>query len=70
MMATKMGDPFEFTKATPAMRRNVFNKTDAEKAAELNRKNSQKQGGVADQLCRVEDKLDRILSILNSGDNK
>ena len=66
-MFSENGSPYNITRSTPAMRRNVFNnKTDAEKAAELNRKEAQKQGGVSEHLCRVEDKLDRILSILNN----
>jgi len=65
MISNDKGGPFEFTKPTPEMMRNVFSeKTPSEQAAEKDRKYRQLQGGTAEQLCRVEDKLDRILSIL------
>ena len=72
-MYGKNGVPLDITKKTPAMLKalsdseSFFGKeSDGAKASRLHLRENQKQGGVAEHLCRVEDKLDRILSILNN----
>ena len=58
MMTTSSGKAFPISDETPKMIK-------AREEAHESRKTGQKAGGVSEHLCRVEDKLDRILTILN-----
>ena len=64
MMTTDDGKPYPVSKRTHSMRKSSALLSHEE--AELALKAVQKHGGTSEQLCRVEDKLDRILNILNN----
>ena len=64
MLADKNGKPYPVSKPKPSMRKSSALLSREE--ADLALKAAQKHGGTSEQLCRVEDKLDRILSILNN----